>query len=335
MSRRFLLISALVVLVLASVPAVSSATFIPGPSGKIVFASGRANSQFPAPADGDDNNARLWVVDYPSGTPVQVTTQPTGTKVQHRHPNWSPDHTRIVYAAGEAFSGTYALWIVDLRDGSQTEFAPAAPAQDRPSWSPDGSKIAYGSNGDLWVKDVAPGSTAVQLTNTAGIQEERPVWSPDGNTLYYNRGVPPFNTGSKRDLYKKSPVTPGGEEKGILTGETEDWQPALSPDGKTLCFLRGPQSESADLWLVGVDGGLATPFATSAFGELNCVWSPDGSMIMYTQGAFEKGQLVSRGHQQRKLQFVRVQRRQTLRRQLRLGDELLARMRQQEREASA
>ncbi len=333
MTRRLLLISALVALVLASVPAVSSATFIPGPSGKIVFTSGRANSDEPAPADGVDNSARLWVVDYPSGTPVQVTTGPKG--IQHRHPNWSPDHTRIVYAAGEPFSakGEYELRIVDLVTGSDTQFAPKAEKQDRPSWSPDGTQIAYGSKGDLWVKGVAAGSEAIQLTNTAAATEERAVWSPDGNTLYYNRQAVPPDT-SKRDLYKKTPVTPGGEEKLILGGETEDWQPALSPDGKTLCFLRGPQNEGADLWIVSVNGGLATPFATSGFGELNCVWSPDGTMIMYTQGAFEKGQLVTRGHQQRKLPVVRVQRRQTLRRQRRLGDELLARMRHEDRRTS-
>ena len=292
MTRRLLLISALFALTLTAFPAAALATFIPGPAGKIVFTSGRANSQFPEPKDGDDNNARLWVVDYPSGTPVQVTTQPTGVEIQHRHPNWSPDHTRIVYAAGKAFSGEYALWILDLRDGSQTEFVPTAKGQDRPSWSPDGTEIAYGSQGDLWVKELAPGAEAVNLTNTPTVTEERPVWSPDGNTLYYNRSAIPPNT-SKKDLYKISPVSPGAEQKLVLGGETEDWQPSLSPDGKTLCFLRGPQSESADLWLVGVDGGLATPFATSAFGELNCVWSSDGSMIMYTQGAFEKGQLVT------------------------------------------
>lgn len=289
MPRRLVLISALAALTLTAFPAAAGATFIPGPNGKIVFTSGRANSQFPAPEAKDDSNARLWVVDYPSGTPVQVTTQPTGTKIQHRHPNWSPDHTRIVYAAGEAFSGKYALWILDLRDGSQTEFMPVAEGQDRPSWSPDGNEIAFGSKGDLWVKGVAPGSEAVNLTETAGSTEERPVWSPDGNTLYYNR-----KTGAgSRDLYKMSPVSPGSEQQPILGGETEDWQPALSPDGKTLCFLRGPQAEGADLWLVGANGGLATPFATSGFGELNCVWSPDGTMIMYTQGAFDKGQLVT------------------------------------------
>lgn len=287
MSRRLLTIGSLVLVLLGALPAVASATFIPGPAGKIAFASGRANSEVPSPADNNDDKAKIWVVDYPFGTPVQATTLPANT--QHRHPNWSPDHTRLVYAAGVAFSGTYALWIHDFRTGEETQFVPAAEKQDRPSWSPDGETIAYGALGDLWVKSV-DGGAAVNLTNTAGTTEERPVWSPDGNTLYYNRG----NAGD-RDLYKLSPVSPGSLQVPIEIGATDDWQPALSPDGDTLCFLRGAQSDAADLYTIGANGGTAQPFATTGgLGDLNCVWSPDGTKILYTLGAFSGGDLITR-----------------------------------------
>lgn len=286
MSRRLLTIGSLVLVLLGALPAVASATFIPGPAGKIAFASGRANSEVPSPADNNDDKAKIWVVDYPFGTPVQATTLPANT--QHRHPNWSPDHTRIVYAAGVAFSGTYALWIHDFRTGDETQFVPAAEKQDRPSWSPDGNSIAYGSLGDLWVKGVATGSTAVNLTETPGVTEERPVWSPDGDTVYYNRGPT-----TDRDLYKISPVSPGSLQIPIEIGATNDWQPALSPDGNTLCFLRGAQDESADLYTIGVNGGEAKPLSKTGTGELNCVWSPDGSKILFTLGAFGNGQLAT------------------------------------------
>jgi Tol biopolymer transport system component len=290
MKRRLVLTFSLA-LSLAAFPTLGRATFIPGPPGKVVFASGRASIGIPNPS-ASDADARIWVADYPSGTPIQVTTLPAGT--QHRHPNWSPDHSQIVYAAGKAFSGEYALWIVDLRDGSQTEFMNTAKGQDRPSWSPDGSEIAFGREGDLWVKGVAPGSEPVDITNTAGVTEERPVWSPDGNTLYYNRGP-----AEGRDIYMKSPVTPAGTETGILTEggkEKDDWQPALSPDGKRLCFLRGQQNSSADLYTYNLNGESApSEFAAIPLtGELNCVWSPDGTKIMYTQGAFEAGDLAIR-----------------------------------------
>ncbi len=239
----------------AALPASAPATAIPGPNGKIVFASGRGNSDVPSPADNDDNNARLWVADSPFGTPVQLTTDPVGT--QHRHPNWSPDHKKVVYAAGVAFNvtGTYALYIKDLVTGQQTLFAAAAAGQDRPTWSPDGTRIAYGSGGKIMVKGVAPGSTAQPVTN--GTNDERAVWSPDGNTLYFNRG-PKYNgtpgSGDKA-IYKLSPVSLSATPTLVVNqANIDDWQPAVSPDGQELCFLRGPQSDGADLWMVSVAG---------------------------------------------------------------------------------
>src|SRR4051794_24125986 len=118
------LTSSLAALGLVAIPQAASAVTIPGPNGKIVFASGRGG------AANDDSQSRIWVMDYPGGTPQQVTTQPAG---QHRHPDWSPDHTKIAYAVGTALSGNYAIWIADLKTGSQTEFVPVATPQDRPS----------------------------------------------------------------------------------------------------------------------------------------------------------------------------------------------------------
>jgi Tol biopolymer transport system component len=185
------LTSALAALALA-LPSTASATALPGANGKIVFASGRQNSDDPSPP-ATDANARLWVVDWPGGTPVQVTSHTTTT--QDRHPNWSPDHTKIVYATGTAFSGTYELRIRDLVAGTDTPFVAAAAGQDRPTFSPDGTKVAYGNGAGLFVKGIAPGSLPVQITNVA--TDQRAVWSPDGNTLYFNRGTGTAAAGGK------------------------------------------------------------------------------------------------------------------------------------------
>src|SRR5262245_32859983 len=147
MLRRLALAGAAVLLVLAALPAAASATFIPGPNGKIAFTSGRPSGELPAP-NMSDKGARIYVADYPFGEPVQVTFEPQGVDVRHRQPNWSPDHTRIAYAAGSSAGNVYALWIKDLRTGKETQIVPSATSLDRPSWSPDGTKIAYGSEGD-------------------------------------------------------------------------------------------------------------------------------------------------------------------------------------------
>src|SRR5690348_1114110 len=289
------LTSSIAALGLVAFPGNAPATSPPGANGKIVFTSGRGNSDFPTPANADDNHARIWVADYPGGTPVQVTS--TSANVQDRHPSWSPDHTKIVYAEGTAFdpNGSYSIWIKDLVTGSQTQFLPAAQHQDHPVFSPDGTQIAYGSNGDIFVKGIAPGSQPVQLTNDADL-EERPFWSADGSTIYYTRLV---GTGN-RDIYKKSPVTPDGTETDIVSGGTDDWQPASSPDNKRLCWLRGDGvggslNNNADIYVGNTDGSDIHAFANVAgTGELDCVWAPDGSSILYTFGIFPSGDMQTK-----------------------------------------
>ena len=142
--------------------------------------------------------------------------------------------------------------------------------------------------GDLWVKGVAPGSEPVQLTNTAGIIEERPVWSPDGNTLYYNRGA----TAGTRDLYRKSPVTLGGRRRHSIigTGERRVAAGALSGRQNASASCGAPRAAQPTLYLIPVDGGLEAPFADDGrAANINCVWSPDGTRIIYTLGRLRGG----------------------------------------------
>src|SRR5262245_13038925 len=106
MKCRLAFAGAVAVLALAAFPAVGSATFIPGPKGKIAFTSARPSIGVPAP-NMFDKGARIYVADFPFGEPVQVTFKPEGTEVRHRQPNWSPDHSRIAYAAGSGT--TFAL----------------------------------------------------------------------------------------------------------------------------------------------------------------------------------------------------------------------------------
>ena len=273
-----------VVLALAALPAGAGATFIPGPNGDIVFTSGRAPQN-------DDAQARIWLYRYPFGPATQITTIPAG---QHRQPNFSPDHTKIAYAVGTSGSGNYAIWVKDLRLGSSFELVPVATNQDRPSWSPDGTKIAYGANGDIFVKDAdTPSATPMSLTNDATI-DERPVWSSDGQTIFYNRTV----LANDNDIYKKAITTPAiSPGTPVITGATNDWQPALSPDDSRVCFLRGGKDSTSDL-LTASTAGLNTDIknfsVTPGVGDLNCVWSPDGTRIAYTEGAFSAGQLVEK-----------------------------------------
>jgi len=87
----------------------------------------------------------------------------------------------------------------------------------------------------------------------------------------------------------------------ILTSAAHESQPALSPDGSQLCYLRGPYgSFNADIYVVdssgsgtpGVDVSDNAGTTMASHADYNCVWSPDGTRILFVKGTFSNGMLM-------------------------------------------
>lgn len=67
----------------------------------------------------------------------------------------------------------------------------------------------------------------------------------------------------------------------VLTGKEGAAQPAFSPDGKQLVFVR-PVEGKPQLFLLRLDGGEALQLTQSKYGAGNPVWSPNGKQLLYS-----------------------------------------------------
>ncbi len=148
----------------------------PGESGDCPVAdpSGRLVAYIAAPP-GKPRELRVAGLD--GGTPVTLAGEVEGAEL----PSWSPDGSRIAYAAGSPLG----VWVAPLGGGEPVRLADG----DYPRWSPAGGWIAYlvwteESDPDQGVWVVRPdGAGARKIGSVPG----QVVWARDGGSLWQLR----------------------------------------------------------------------------------------------------------------------------------------------------
>ena len=145
----------------------------------------------------------------------------------------------------------------------------------KPDWSPDGRRIAFALNECSVALMNADGSgLRVLPSQTPGGCEGDPSFTPDGSRLVYERYDP-----SIEDDAVWSMNLDGTDRQRITSAGAPD--PNVSPDGKTVSFLGGPEDATA-LFTARLDGSdlfQVTPSIGVAFKH---DWAPDGRHLAIT-----------------------------------------------------
>jgi Tol biopolymer transport system component len=76
----------------------------------------------------------------------------------------------------------------------------------------------------------------------------------------------------------------GGDKRAITDADHYDDEPAWSPDGRSIAYVRTGGESMGDVWLVDADGANARPLMANdpPFEQRSPAWSPDGALIAFT-----------------------------------------------------
>jgi Tol biopolymer transport system component len=217
-------------------------------------------------------------------------------------PLLSPDGTQVLYVT--RFETESGLRLRNLQSGEDRWVKYPVTRDDQESrftrdlfpgyaFLPGGKEIVYNQDGKIRRLNLAAGTDTV-IPFTANVSQELgpkldfpqkveqgpvkvrliqdPVESPDGKKLAFS---------AMTHLYTLD--LPGGKPQRLTSGNAHEFQPAWSPDGKSVAYVTW-SSEGGQLWKVPAAGGTPQQLSKSLAVYSNPAWSPDGTKIVALRG---------------------------------------------------
>ena len=181
--------------------------------------------------------------------------------------------------------GFWQLWVGSVQGGAPRQITTSDSDKRYPRWSSDGGAIFYrNGNHEPYAFRLHERREQAILPGRGLIN--RVVSAADPAHVVYARFR--SNVLDMSDLWTAR-LDGGGAR--ILTREVGlQYDPAISPDGKTIAFISGHGYGTHELCLCDADGGDIRPLTKNTALELSPTWSPDGKRIAYTSdttGDFE------------------------------------------------
>jgi eukaryotic-like serine/threonine-protein kinase len=186
----------------------------------------------------------VWVHDLQRrGTPVRLTSGRVTDS-----PIWTPDGSRVIYAATGPDVDSNLFWRPADGTGDEERLTTSPNRQHTGSVSPDGTMLAFveqhkGRSTDIWLMPLDSTRQPRPWLATPHA-EHAPEFSPDGRWLAYES-----NVSGQFEIYVAP--TAGGARVAVSSGG--GWRPLWSRQGRELYFRSRPSAQGGNMMVVSVD----------------------------------------------------------------------------------
>jgi len=216
---------------------------------------------------------------------------------EERQPSFSPDGNQVAFSWNGEKQDNFDIYVKLIGPGTQLRLTTASERDSNPAWSPDGRSIAFlretpGAKDSVHlVSPLGPPERKVAEISRTGAGTDlanRLAWTPDGKRLV----VTDRNSDSEAlGLFLLS--VESGERQRLTSAPDQrfvDSDPAFSPDGGTLAFIREVGFVS-DVYLLALSEDfqpIGEPKRLTFENQptFRPIWTSDGREIIFSSGSF-------------------------------------------------
>ncbi|MHC4680839.1 MAG: hypothetical protein ACYTEK_19325, partial [Planctomycetota bacterium] len=260
--------------------------------------------------------ATVWFYMRPKPRPALRTSPFTSLSGREVSPAFSPDGDQIAFAWRTEESDNWDIFVQQVGTGARLQLTEHPGDDLSPTWSPDGQEIAFvrwdegfilGGEGQRRILKVDTLGRAEQhlhtptyAASTAGAEfdwsEGGLDWSRDGRFLAFSErsatdqpaGIVLLSVKTRKTHRLTSPSPPSWGDR----------DPAFSPDGQTLAFIRGTNNLVDDIFIVPVAGGQPGRLTFDKLRVQGLAWTADGREIVFSSnraGSFSLWRISASG----------------------------------------
>ncbi|MHC4203191.1 MAG: S9 family peptidase [Planctomycetota bacterium] len=220
---------------------------------------------------------QIWIIPVEGGEPRAVTTKGSSAW----NPVWTPDGKALSFLSDRGADHTQ-VWALKLDQfGEAEQVTKLKRSANSIKWSPQGDKLLFVFKDE--VKKTDPNKPKEPADKT------KKPWVIDRLEFKADRADGYITDRRRNHIYTYDIAKDKLIQ--ITSGDYDDFEPAFSPDGKTIAFVSNrtehpDRNYNSDIWLVSAEttdkGQKLTRLTTHPGPDGSPIWNPDGKWIAYT-----------------------------------------------------